>query len=167
MRKNFIPIVCFLGLVIVLESCSERNRNPIPDCMVNFMIDRSSTEILFGAQHIKTFNNSNSSGYTGCYGDVRYGGGVVVVNINDVDFLAYDMACPYDHYYGGMIVKFQISPQPIPTDTEGRQVFECSHCKTKFDVMTGGAIKGGATKYPLKRYTVAPGSVPLRFFVQN
>jgi nitrite reductase/ring-hydroxylating ferredoxin subunit len=146
MKKFFAYFICFLSFVMFFGSCKgDGNPNPIPNSTVNFIIDLNSSDSRFTIGTMKTFNNTR--GYTGYYGSV--GGGVVVLRMGDDEFLAYDMACPNDHYYYCFVAEFQGLQQDMP------QHFECSCCKAKFNILNGVPISS-PKKYAMKKYQVTP-----------
>jgi hypothetical protein len=141
MKKNFTHIICFWCLVTFFGACKDRNPDPIPHCPVYIIIYRDSRDSDLAIGRMKTFNNGR--GDAGCYG-------VVVVNLNNEDFLAYEMGCPNDWRYGGMIVKHELSAREMP------DYFECSECKTKFSILDGQPMPGAVSRYPMKAYRVLP-----------
>jgi len=167
MKKFFANTICFLTLVLLLFSCrEERNPYPIPICHVDILIRLDGFDMGFGAGRMKTFNYTR--GHAGCYGSLQYWnmgfrGGVVVLNMGGGEFLAYDMACPNDHWHGCTVVEFisDGGTRVIP------DYFECSCCKTKFNILSGQPMAGSQTRYSMRSYHVTPITGGTQFRVHN
>jgi len=153
MKKYLTNTVWFLILAVLCLSCKdERNPYPIGNCTVFFIIYLDGFHSDFVPGRMKTFNRGNSGGHTGCYD------GIVVLNLDGENFLAYDMACPNDHYYGCMVIDFHSGTREFPAH------FECACCKTKFNILDGRPMAGAQTRYPMKKYKVSPVSGQRRQF---
>jgi len=144
MKKYFIHTACLLTFALFFFGCNrgDGNPNPIPICPVRIEIGVMDNDLVPG--NVKTFNNSR--GMAGC--NWHGTGGVVVYNINGEDFLAWDMACPNDHWAGAVVIGWQLTAQPRPL------YFQCSMCHTRFDPLTGTPLPGAATRFVMRQYSV-------------
>jgi len=142
MQKFFTNTVHFLILALLFFSCrdGDGNPHPIPLCVVSIDIDQRGLDNDFVPGRMKTFDDRR--GPAGCYGN--RGGGIVVINLNDEEFFAWDMACPNNHFAGCIVVQFRLTSQEIPT------YFECSLCKIRFNPLDGTPISG--SRYVMRRY---------------
>jgi len=170
MKKYLTNTVWFLILVVFGLSCdNERNPYPIGNCTVSFVIQLDGWHSDFAPGRMKTFNRANSAGHTGCYD------GIVVLNLDNENFLAYDMACPNDHFYGCMVIDFHPGHREFPTDSLRPDLpphFRCSCCNTRFNILDGRPMRGADTRYPMKSYkiTIQQRSLtgnPVRILVHN
>jgi len=157
MRKFLLHTACFLTFSLLFSSCEEE-RSRIPFCQVNIHIDlRSGVDSDLVAGHVKTFDEAR--GWAGCRG-------VVVINLNNEDFLAFDMACPDCIWTGGTVIEWQLLAQPIPP------YFECSQCNNRFNPLDGRPMRGSDSRYTLRQYQVTIqttdlGGNPLTLSVHN
>ncbi|MCL2414541.1 MAG: hypothetical protein FWC94_04730 [Bacteroidales bacterium] len=133
-------------LALFLSSCNRGDGNPhqIPICTVHIDIYLDSFDRDLVPGRVKTFNNAR--GMAGCYG--HRNGGVVVINLNGDDFLAWDMACPNDHWMGGVVIPFHSLAQAMP------DYFHCSMCDTRFNPLDGQPMTGAATRFVMRQYSV-------------
>jgi len=145
-KRFYIYTVCFLTLALLVFSCNDGDGNPhrIPICTVSIDIDQRSHDNDFAPGRIKTFDHRR--GPSGCYGS--WNGGVVVVNIDNEDFRAFDMACPNDHWLGGVVIEWQLLSREIPP------YFQCAMCNTRFNPLDGTPMEGAATRYVMRQYSV-------------
>jgi hypothetical protein len=141
MKNFFRYFVCFLGLFALLSGCRDQNPDPIPSCQVSIIIWRDSHDNKLAPGMIRTFNSGR--GYAGC-------DGVVVLNLDDIEFLAYDRSCPNCWRYFGTVIEHKDDVQPRPTN------FQCSICESKFDILDGQPMSGAVSRYPMKKYKVSP-----------
>ena len=158
MQKFLLYTTSFLALSLLFSSCEDEHSR-IPFCQVSIAIDlRSHDEDLGRAPFlIKTFDRH--SHMAGC-------AGVVVVNLNGIDFVAFDMACPDCVWVGGVVVPHHHFAQPLP------EAFECSQCDNRFNPLDGRPMQGSNTRYTLRQYRVTvtesdEGGNVLRFNVHN
>ena len=143
-------------LALLFFSCRDGDGNPHPImvCTVSIPINRNSHDNDFAPGRMKTFNSGR--GQAGCYG------GIVVLNINDEEFLAWDMACPNDHFYGCRVVVFSQLAQEMPVHFEG------TLCRTRFNPLDGRPMAGSATRFVMRGYQVSPvAGRPGEFRVHN
>jgi hypothetical protein len=143
MKRNFLSIFCFLSVAIFFNSCNDRNPDPIPSWYsVSIVFNVNSFDNDFSVGSVKTFNNQR--GYAGV-------SGVVVYRVSLDEFHAYDMACPNDWRYGGMVISHSTSATAPPDGL----LFECGYCKVKFSILDGTPQSSGY-KYSMKKYQVTP-----------
>ena len=141
MRKFLLYTTSFFALSLLFSSCNEEV-NRIPFCQVDIRtMDGIDSWISF-PWHMKTFNErERPGGWAGCRG-------VVVLNLNNDDFLAFDMACPNCIWVGGTVVEWHEFAQPIPDH------FHCRLCDTRFGIMDGRPLAGSDTRYGMRQYHV-------------
>ena len=142
MQKFLLYTTCFFVLSLLFSSC-EDERTRIPFCQVDIRtVQGMDTWVLFPGQ-MKTFNEGERpGGWAGCRG-------VVVINLNNEDFLAFDMACPNCVWVGGAtVVEWQLLAQPMPN------YFHCTMCNTRFNPLDGRPMQGAETPYTMRQYRV-------------
>jgi nitrite reductase/ring-hydroxylating ferredoxin subunit len=149
--KRFLTHIGFLGFVVFFMACEKRNPDPIPNCTVSLVIHRDNLDSDLAAGRMKTFNSGR--GYAGC-------NGVVVINLGNDEFLAFERYCPNDWRYDGVVVKHQNLAQEMPNH------FECNVCKTKFNILDGQPMSGAVSRFPMRAYKVTKRSA-VEFFVHN
>ena len=141
MKQIFTPFIYFFSLALLLGSCEDSNTYPIPNNTVDIVIFLDGYDNTFAIGQVKTFNSGR--GYAGYLG-------VVVYRSGPDEFLAYDMACPNDHYNGCKIIEHSSDATAPPSDL----CLQCSKCcKAKFSLLDGYP-QGSTYKYPLKSYKV-------------
>ena len=139
MRKYLLYTTCFFALSLLFSSCNEEVSR-IPFCQVSIHIDLRSHDSDFRSpMQVKTFGNQTH--IAGC-------GGVVVINLNGEDFLAFDMSCPDCVWVGGTVIPSQLLARPLPP------YFQCSQCNNRFNPLDGRPMQGSDTRYTLRQYQV-------------
>jgi len=147
--KQCAKIVVFIVLAAFCFACENNYISPIPDMPVVLdiviMSDAPELNVIGG---FKEFVEPKSA-----FQYLGYGG-IVVFRSFDDNFVAFDMACPYE-------IKRDVR---VAVDMSGVAV--CSVCGSKFDVGYGtGMPSQGPAKYPLRRYEVYPyGTDKLRIY---
>ena len=132
MRKYILSIV----LISLFIGCNPENEHPVPDVPVYtdpiFIYDAEYNNLLnlYGTVIIK------GQGYMG--------NGIVVTNVGNNEFKAYDATCCYEIKQGCT----------VSTDSNSILLVKCNCCKSKYEI-TFGAVSEGPASYPLKTYKTA------------
>ena len=127
-RLKIKTIVLCLCMIIFLSSCDKDNRHPVPNVPVEFVINIEST------QHIELNAIGGWAYYTGGFR------GIIIYRFSDVEFRAFDRACPVHPYDECAIVR--VTDPPLATD-------EC--CNSTFLLIDGSPVSGPA-RHPLREY---------------
>jgi hypothetical protein len=109
-------------------SCVKDSRHPVPNVPVDFVINIEST------QHIELNSIGGWAYYTGGFR------GIIIYRFSDVEFRAFDRACPVHPYDECAIVR--VTDPPLAND-------DC--CNSTFLLIDGSPVSGPA-RHPLKEY---------------
>jgi len=124
-------IVLALTALIALTRCNkdnpQHNQGLIPNVTVSFFINPYTEGLLVPGDH-KAFPYE---GYRG----------VFVYCIDQNNYMAYEMACPYDYQLEGAVVEFDPSSYQLVDST----------CGSRFQVLDGVPVSGPST-VSLKQY---------------
>lgn len=127
-------VLCFLLLWMMVElSACKDYRTAVPLASVGFNIYLNSYDLDLTVGRSKVFKGYNT-GYLG----------TIVYRYGQEDFVAYDIACPYDYVHGCSIAYVD--------STHNMRCQSC--CETKYNLMTGFPEKGSVHRYALRTYTV-------------
>lgn len=142
MRKYVLSIV-LIGLFI---GCNPENEHPVPDVPVYieppiFIYDAEYNNLL------------NPYGMVTIQNQGYMGNGIVVVNIGNNEFKAYDATCCYEIKQGCI----------VSADSNSISLVKCNCCGSKYEV-TFGAVNTGPSAYPLKTYKTAFDGEYLRIY---
>lgn len=140
MLKITLLRYCLFSLLLAIPfaSCTDNIQSSIPDYPVNLDLNLTSTYPNFRAPnqfivYDKRINEIDRIGY----------GGIIIYSGLDLNYYAFDMACPYE-------AKRTILVHP---DTTGLPQVICKTCGSIFDVSYGiGNPSSGPAKEVLKRY---------------
>lgn len=133
--KSIVFILFTVASFVTFEGCKKSNDadQNIPYVPVNFTIQLS----------LPAYTSLNSVGGSVEIPSVGYRG-IVVYRISIDNFVAYDMACPYDPTVNGAICH---------VDSSGIIMVD-NNCGSKFSLAGGGSIVNGPATRPLKPYNV-------------
>jgi hypothetical protein len=124
-----------LPLLIVMFACNDQNtRVPVATCSFEIYLSSYDADLAVGTT--KSYPCQQlycGKGYLG----------TIVYRYGQEDFVAFDLACPNDYYYG----------VPIHYD-EANACYKCDQCGTRFNLLSGFAEGGSTYKYSLRQYTV-------------
>jgi len=81
------------------------------------------------------------------------GNGIVLVNVGNFEYKAYDATCPYELNEDCNVV----------VDKSSISLIECKCCGSKYEV-TFGAVSKGPSNYPLKTYKTAFDGTCIRIY---
>jgi nitrite reductase/ring-hydroxylating ferredoxin subunit len=130
--------------VILLFGCKKEKKHPVPDIPVYETINIYDAEYnnLLNPYGIVTIKNSGFEG-----------NGIIVVNLGNNEFMAYDATCTYE-------VKKDCKVSPDPNSMT---IVKCNCCGTKYEV-TYGSVSEGIAGYPLKNYKTSFDGEYLRIY---
>jgi nitrite reductase/ring-hydroxylating ferredoxin subunit len=136
---NAIPFSLFttvfsLVTISLFFSCSkDSNDTTIPSVPVNYTIYLT----------LPQYTNLNSPGSYSIVDGHGYRG-IIVYRRSQDEFVAFDLACPYDPTTSGAI---------LTVDSSGITMVD-AHCGSKFSLYDGSILKGPATR-PMKGYNTS------------
>ncbi|WP_293672212.1 hypothetical protein [uncultured Parabacteroides sp.] len=128
-------------LVLLALSCSKFEESDIPYAYVNIEID-----LRFQDKDLVPLLSYKEITQIGTFHKGIGFAGVLLVHGYDDIFYAYDLCCPHE-------VSKDIK---IVADDTGYA--KCPKCGTIYEIGLGTGAPNGASKYPLRRYTVTPKS---------
>lgn len=129
---------------ILLLSCGNPYKSPIPDSPVDIALNMLSYDPTFGS----VINDTLIFEYPRLYAPFAVGYGGVLINVGYDDnlntrYFAYDLSCPYE-------AEPKVRVYTIP-DLEG--YVKCHQCGSEYYITDGwGRVSKGPSKFPLKRY---------------
>jgi len=136
----------FLTLSIFIFSCSKNSEDTtIPNVPVNFTIYLT----------LPQYSNLNSIGNYSIVDGYGYRG-VIVYRRSIDEFVAFDLACPYDPTTNGA---------KLAVDSSGITMVDAK-CGSKFSLYDGSIIKGPATR-SMKGYTTSYDPTSSSVYVYN
>lgn len=132
MRKSIL----ILFLVILIVACGKDNEHPVP-----FAPYLGSAICI---NDVEYFNLQNVYGMVILENEGYLGNGIVLVNIGNNEFKAYDATCPNEVNGDCKIV----------ADKSSVSFVVCKCCGSTFELSFGDVSKG-PSNYPLKKYKTA------------
>lgn len=140
--KHFRYCLCLL--VLLLISCTKTEEARIPYRPVNLKL-----YLNFEDKELSSPGNSRIYTAKDVTATERAGfGGVIVYHSPYGDYVAYDLACPYEAKTSSLVeIKEQGSPYAV-----------CPHCKSEYDLSLGYPREGSISTYRLQPYNVYPQS---------
>jgi nitrite reductase/ring-hydroxylating ferredoxin subunit len=127
-NKNVLAFSLFTFAIIflIISSCGkDSNDTTIPNVPVNYTVYLT----------LPQFTNLNSPGSYSLIDGHGYKGIIVYRRTQD-EFVAFDLACPYDPTTSGAI---------LTVDSSGITMVD-NHCGSKFSLYDGSVLKGPATR---------------------
>jgi len=141
MRKSIlIPF-----LIILIVACSNDNEHPVPNTPY------LGSPICIN--DVEYFNLLNNYGIVFLENEGYLGNGILVVNVGNNEFMAYDATCPYEVQEGCKVLP----------DKSSMILVECKCCGSKYEV-TFGDVNTGPSNYPLKKYKTAYDGACIRIY---
>ena len=135
--KIRIKYIFIVVLTVLFNACNPDNEHPVPDVPVYidppiFIYDAEYNSLLnlYGMVVVK------NQGFMG--------NGIVIVNIGNNEFKAYDATCPYEIKQNCI----------VSADSNSIILVKCNCCKSQYEI-TYGAVNLGPSTYPLKTYKTA------------
>ena len=130
MRKYVLSII----LAVLFVGCDSKNEHPVPNVPVYieppiFIYDAEYNNLL------------NPYGIVIVPNQGFMGNGIIIVNIGNNEFKAYDATCCYEVQQGCV----------VSADSNSNVLVKCNCCGSKYEV-TFGAVNVGPATYPLKTY---------------
>ena len=131
MKKN-TTYIFILFFTLFVCNCGNRPHPTIPNAKVDFYIYPNDLTYL---------DLNYSGGFVYLTGGVE---GIIVYRLNEMTFLAYDRACPYD---------WKDNDSWISVNDDGLTL-SCSKCRAIFNILDGSLISGPATFNNPETYTL-------------
>jgi Rieske Fe-S protein len=125
--------ILLIFLSVLFFKCSTENKHPVPDTPIYvepmFIYDTEFNSLLnpYGVVFLKNY------GYMG--------NGIVVVNVGNDVFKAYDATCCYEVKQGCVVKQ----------DSNSMLLVKCNCCGSKYE-LTYGSVSSGPSTVPLKEY---------------
>lgn len=142
----YFSFIIVTSLLVSVISCSKNSDDTtIPNVPVNFTIYLT----------LPQYSNLNSVGSYALVDGYGYRGIIVYRRAID-EFIAFDLACPYDPTTAGA---------KLAVDSSGITMVD-AHCGSKFSLYSGSIIKGPATR-PMKAYSTSYDAISSSVSVYN
>jgi len=137
--------ILLISTILLFSTCKEDNKHPVPDVPIYvdpiFIYDAEFNNLLnpYGMVFLKNY------GYMG--------NGIIVINIGNNVFKAYDATCTYEIKQGCFVQQ----------DSNSMLLVKCNHCGSKYEV-TYGAVNTGPSTVQLKEYKTSFDGEYLRIY---
>ncbi|HNW90404.1 MAG TPA: hypothetical protein PKN48_12125 [Bacteroidales bacterium] len=127
--KPYKRLILIPVMMCIFFSCKKDIKDPIPDVYVNFSMNISSTFYI---------ELSSVGGWVNVSGGYR---GITVYRLSTDEFMAFEMACPYDWQADSAIVA--VEPSGL--------MLKCASCGSEYLIIDGSVVNGPAS-LGLKQY---------------